>query len=66
LSDEGQIMLAQGYAHPTRSDVQLSADVAAKLLPQSAYGSLKFPTSFDSYTKAMQAIVTGWAAIAAQ
>ena len=66
LSDEGQIMLAQGYAHPARSDVKLPADVAAKLLPESAYGNLKFPTGFDSFTKAVQAIVTGWTAIAAQ
>jgi putative spermidine/putrescine transport system substrate-binding protein len=66
LSDEGQVMLAQGYAHPARSDVKLPADVAAKLLPESAYGNLHFPTSFDSFTKAMQAIVTGWTAISAQ
>ncbi len=65
LSDEGQIMLAQGYAHPARSDVVLPADVAAKLLPESAYGNLKFPTGFDSFTKAMQAIVTGWTQISA-
>ncbi len=65
LSDEGQVMLAQGYAHPARSDVVLPADVAAKLLPESAYGNLKFPTGFDSFTKAMQAIVTGWTQISA-
>jgi len=63
LSDEGQIMLAQGYAHPARSDVVLPADVAAKLLPQSAYGNLHFPTSFDSFTTAMHNIVSGWTAI---
>jgi len=66
LSDEGQILLAQGYAHPARSDVQLPADVAAKLLPQDAYGNLHFPTSFDSFTKAMGAIVEGWTKITAQ
>jgi putative spermidine/putrescine transport system substrate-binding protein len=65
MSDEGQIMLAQGYAHPARSDVTLPADVAAKLLPESAYGNIHFPTSFDSFTNAMHAIVTGWTAIAA-
>ena len=65
LSDEGQVMLAQGYAHPARNDVALPADVAAKLLPESAYGKLHFPTGFDSFTKAMQAVVTGWTAIAA-
>jgi putative spermidine/putrescine transport system substrate-binding protein len=65
LSDEGQVMLAQGYAHPSRSDVVLPADVAAKLLPESAYGNLHFPVSFDSFMKAMQDIVTGWTAISA-
>lgn len=66
LSDEGQILLATGYAHPARSDVTLPAAVASKLLPTSAYGNLHFPTGFDSFTKAMNAIVTGWTAIAAQ
>ena len=65
IADEGQIMLAKGYAHPSRTDVQLPADIAAKLLPESAYGNLHFPTGFDSFTKAMQAIVTGWTAISA-
>jgi putative spermidine/putrescine transport system substrate-binding protein len=66
LSDEGQIMLAQGYAHPSRSDVVLPDDVAAKLLPESAYGNLHFPTGFDSFKKAMSDIVTGWTAISGQ
>jgi putative spermidine/putrescine transport system substrate-binding protein len=66
LSDEGQILLATGYAHPARSDVQLPAEVAAKLLPQAAYGNLHFPTSFDSFTKAMGMIVEGWTAISTQ
>jgi putative spermidine/putrescine transport system substrate-binding protein len=65
MSDEGQVMLAQGYAHPARSDVVLPADVAAKLLPESAYGNLHFPTSFDSFTQAMRNIVDGWTAISA-
>jgi len=43
LSDEGQIMLAQGYAHPARSDVKLPDDVAAKLLPESAYTEPALP-----------------------
>ncbi len=63
LSDEGQIMLAEGYAHPARSDVVLPADVAAKLLPESAYGNLHFPSSFDSFTQAMHNIVSGWTTI---
>jgi putative spermidine/putrescine transport system substrate-binding protein len=65
LSDAGQVMLAQGYAHPARTNVTLPADVAAKLLPMTAYGNLHFPTSFDSFTTAMHAIVSGWTKIAA-
>jgi len=39
LSDEGQINLAKGYARPIRTSVELSGDVASKLLPNSAYKS---------------------------
>ena len=66
LSDEGQVMLAKGYAHPARSDVVLPAEIAAKLLPESAYGNLHFPTGLEGFSKAVDAIVTGWTAIAAQ
>jgi len=60
FSDEGQVMLATGYAHPGRSDVKLPAEVAAKLLPESAYPKLHFPTSLDSFSKAVKNIVDGW------
>lgn len=66
LSDEGQILLATGYAHPARSDVKLPAEVAAKILPESSYKNLHFPTGFASFTKAMGEIVTGWTAISGQ
>ncbi len=36
LSDEGQINLAEGYARPIR-EVELPAEIAEKLLPDSAY-----------------------------
>jgi putative spermidine/putrescine transport system substrate-binding protein len=62
FSDEGQVMLAQGYAHPTR-DVTLPEDVAAKMLPESAYGNLHFPTSLESFSGAVKNIVDGWNAI---
>ncbi len=65
-SDEGQIMLAQGYAHPGRTDVVLPADVASKLLPESAYPNIHFPSSPENFTKAKDAIVTGWDAIVGQ
>lgn len=62
-SDEGQIMFAQGYAHPGRSDVVLPADVAAKLLPESAYGKLYFPSGLAKFSEAIQQIKDGWEAI---
>jgi putative spermidine/putrescine transport system substrate-binding protein len=58
-SDEGQIMLAEGYAHPSRS-VKLPADVAAKMLPESAYGNVHFPTDLNSFSTAVKNIADGW------
>lgn len=66
FSDEGQIMLATGYAHPGRSDVKLPADVAAKLLPESAYPNLHFPSSLESFSAAVKNIVDGWKKIVGQ
>jgi putative spermidine/putrescine transport system substrate-binding protein len=66
FSDEGQIMLATGYAHPGRSDVKLPADIAAKLLPESAYPKLYFPTSLENFSAAVKNIVDGWNAIVGQ
>jgi putative spermidine/putrescine transport system substrate-binding protein len=63
LSDEGQVSFATGYAHPTRSDVALPPDVAAKLLPQSAYTNIHFPTNLASFSSAIKNIVEGWDAI---
>ena len=63
LSDEGQVSFATGYAHPTRSDVVLPAEVASKQLPQSAYTKLYFPTSLASFSVAIKNIVNGWDAI---
>ena len=60
FSDEGQIMFAQGYAHPGRKDVKLPDDVAKKMLPESAYGKLYFPKSLNSFSKAINDIVNGW------
>ncbi len=62
-SDEGQIMFAQGYAHPGRSDVELPADVASKLLPESAYGEIHFPSNLENFSTAIQQIKDGWEAI---
>ena len=60
FSDEGQIMLATGYAHPARKDVKLPDAVAKNMLPDSAYGKLYFPKSLPTFSKAINDIVTGW------
>jgi putative spermidine/putrescine transport system substrate-binding protein len=62
-SDEGQVLLAQGYAHPTRA-VALPDDVKAKMLPESAYANVHFPTSLPAFSAAVKKIVDGWNAIA--
>ena len=65
FSDEGQVLLAQGYAHPSRK-VTLPADVAAKMLPESAYAKIHFPTSLPAFSAAIKKIVDGWNAIVGQ
>jgi putative spermidine/putrescine transport system substrate-binding protein len=57
-SKEGQIAFATGYAHPTRDDVTLPADIAAKLLPEDAYTNLHFPTSLASFSAAVKNMST--------
>jgi len=59
FSDEGQVLLATGYAHPAR-DVTLPAAVAAKLLPTSAYTNLHYPSNLESFSAAVKSIVDGW------
>ena len=65
FSDEGQVMLAQGYAHPSRK-VALPADVSAKMPPESAYGKLHFPTGLPAFSGAIKNIADGWNAVAGQ
>ncbi len=63
FSDEGQKMLAEGYAHPTR-DVELSEAKRAKMLPQDQYGKVHFPSDLKGFSTAVKAIVDGWNKIA--
>jgi putative spermidine/putrescine transport system substrate-binding protein len=65
FSDEGQVLLAQGYAHPSRK-VTLPADVAAKMLPESAYGKIHFPSGLPAFSAAIKKIADGWSAIVGQ
>jgi len=61
-SDEGQVLLAKGYAHPAQ-DVKIPADIASKMLPEAAYGKIHFPTDLQSFSKAIKNIAEGWNAI---
>jgi putative spermidine/putrescine transport system substrate-binding protein len=63
FSPEGQIQLAEGFAHPIRTDITLPEAVKAKLLPESAYGKLHYPTNLESFSAAIKNIVDGWNAI---
>lgn len=63
FSDEGQQLLADGYAHPTR-DVALSDAAKAKMLPASAYEKVRFPTNLASFSGAIKAIAEGWDKVA--
>lgn len=65
FSDEGQTLLAKGYAHPTR-DIELPADVVAKALPAASYEKVHFPSSLAGFSVAVKNIVDGWNAIAGQ
>jgi len=65
FSDEGQTLLAKGYAHPTR-DIELPADISAKMLPSSSYEKVHFPSSLEGFSTAVKKVVDGWNAIAGQ
>ena len=65
FSDEGQVLLAQGYAHPSRK-VAIPAEVAAKMLPESAYGKIHFPSGLPAFSAAIKKIADGWNAIVGQ
>ncbi len=62
FSDEGQVLLAAGYAHPARK-VTLPHDVAAKMPPESTYARLHFPTGLPAFSGAIRKIVEGWSAV---
>ena len=62
FSDEGQVLLAGGYAHPARK-VTLPPEVASKMLPESAYAKLHFPTNLTAFSAAIKKVVDGWNAV---
>lgn len=60
FSDAGQAQIAEGYARPIRSNVNMPADVKSKLLPDSAYKSAKLIKNYDTWTKTSEEIPDQW------
>ncbi len=59
MSDAGQIALARGYARPIRN-VKLPADVAKRVLPASAYKSVKPISDWEAAVVAGKEIAAQW------
>ncbi|VBB05431.1 Hypothetical protein LUCI_0640 [Lucifera butyrica] len=59
LSDDGQINLAKGFARPIRP-VKLPPEVAAKLLPASAYKSARPIKDFAAWEKTTKELPALW------
>jgi putative spermidine/putrescine transport system substrate-binding protein len=59
LSDAGQINLARGYATPIRN-VTLPADVQAKRIDKSQYGSNVHTIDYAKWTTVCQDVITYW------
>lgn len=60
LSDEGQINLAKGFAKPIRSDVELPADVAAKMIPNEQYQNARMIADRPAWEKTVETLGTKW------
>lgn len=60
FSDAGQINLAEGYARPIRSDVELPAAVKAKLIPDSEYQNARPITDFAAWEKSSRKMPRMW------
>lgn len=59
LSDEGQINLAKGYAHPVR-DVKLPDDVQAKLLDSAQYKNARLLSDSEGWDKTSATLGDLW------
>lgn len=60
LSDEGQIDRAKGYARPIRSDVELPAELAEKMISDTEYTNTIPLTDNEAITAACTEIATRW------
>lgn len=59
-SDEGAIHRAEGYARPTKTDVELPAEVEAKLLPADMYANCTNVTDVEALNAACTKIAELW------
>ncbi len=60
FSDEGQINLAQGYARPIRTSVELPEDVKEKLVPEEEYVNVYTIKDYDAWEKTASEIGVLW------
>jgi len=60
FSDEGQAILARGYARPIRTSVKLPDEVKSAFPPESAYKSAKSPKDWEAYSNAGKEIKSLW------
>lgn len=60
FSDQGQINLAKGNARPIRSNVELPAEIAEKLLPQEMYVNVRPIADQDAWEQSTKSIGRNW------
>lgn len=60
LSDQGQIERAKSYARPIRSDVEIPEEIAANMLPDSAYENSTEITDIEAFANACAEIARLW------
>lgn len=59
FSDEGQIDRARGYARPVRK-VDIPADIAAKLVPEEQYVSVRYIEDYKAFEASSQVVKDKW------
>lgn len=60
FSDEGQSILAKGYARPIRSNVKLPDEIQAAFPPEEAYRSARMPQDWAAYSQTGKEIKDRW------
>ncbi|MBY7837327.1 extracellular solute-binding protein [Vibrio fluvialis] len=60
FSDQGQINLAQGYARPIRSNIELPESIKAKLLSNDQYQNVHPVADFNAWEKSARKLPRQW------